>query len=348
MRAKSSHASECLKFFIRLAQISGASRNVVRVLQKPRTAEFFLHTNKRDPRILETGRLGSRSFEEAVAVTDLEIKKVSIPFEETFLPGYLCQVDREVRPLLIVQPGFDGTMEELYFGFAKAALERGVHCLVFEGPGQGSVIREQRIAFRPDWEHVIGPVVDFAVQQPMVDKSQLILCGISLGGLLAARALAFEKRIKIGIVNGAMWDFHELATQENKQLQACLECTRAAHEVDTIVYKMMESSATLRWAVGHGMYAFGADSPSDWMKKTRAYTLQDVIANISCQMVVVESDQDTLTGTQSQKLYKELLCPKERMVFTAAEGAGDHCQVGAPRRSVERVFNWLEKALMVH
>ena len=289
--------------------------------------------------------MGSRSFEESIALTDLEVKKVTIPYETMTLPGYLCQVDREARPLLIVQPGFDGTMEELYFGFAKAALERGLHCLVFEGPGQGSVIREQGLFFRPDWESVIGPVVDFAVQQPMVDKAHIVLCGISLGGLLAARALAFEKRIKIGIVNGAMWDFHELATQGNNQLQACLDSKRAAQEVDSIVYKMMESNATLRWAVGHGMYAFHANSPTDWMKKTRSYKLEDVIADISCQMLVVESDQDTLTGNQSQKLYTELCCPKERMVFTAAEGAGDHCQVGTPRRSIERVFNWLQETL---
>ena len=44
-----------------------------------------------------------------------------------------------------------------------AALARGYNCLIFEGPGQGELIREQRIPFRPDWEKVVTPVVDFAL-----------------------------------------------------------------------------------------------------------------------------------------------------------------------------------------
>jgi alpha-beta hydrolase superfamily lysophospholipase len=71
---------------------------------------------------------------------------VEIPFEGTTLPAYRCLVDdRKVkRPLLIIQTGFDGTAEELYYTVAVFALARGYNCLLFEGPGQGRVIREQR------------------------------------------------------------------------------------------------------------------------------------------------------------------------------------------------------------
>jgi len=33
------------------------------------------------------------------------------------------------------------------------------------------------------------------------------------------------------------------------------------------------------------------------------------------------------------------------MLFTAEEGAGEHCQVGAYMISNERIFNWLEETL---
>ena len=33
------------------------------------------------------------------------------------------------------------------------------------------------------------------------------------------------------------------------------------------------------------------------------------------------------------------------MLFTAAEGAEDHCQVGSPLLSAQRVFDWLEETL---
>ena len=49
------------------------------------------------------------------------------------------------------------------------ALARGYNALVFDGPGQQSMLFERHIPFRPDWEHVITPVVDFLRQRPEVD-----------------------------------------------------------------------------------------------------------------------------------------------------------------------------------
>jgi hypothetical protein len=37
---------------------------------------------------------------------------------------------------------------------------------------------------------------------------RIVLMGISLGGYLAPRAVAFEKRIKACIANGGVYDFH--------------------------------------------------------------------------------------------------------------------------------------------
>jgi dipeptidyl aminopeptidase/acylaminoacyl peptidase len=51
------------------------------------------------------------------------------------------------------------------------------------------------MVFRPDWEAVIGPVVDFALTRPEVDPDRIALMGISLGGYLAPRAASAEPRI---------------------------------------------------------------------------------------------------------------------------------------------------------
>ena len=77
------------------------------------------------------------------------------------------------------------------------AMQRGYHCLQFAGPGQGTAIRLQGLPFRPDWEKVVTPVVDFAVGLPGVDPERIALMGLSMGGALAPRAAAFEKRIKV-------------------------------------------------------------------------------------------------------------------------------------------------------
>lgn len=63
------------------------------------------------------------------------------PFEGATLPGYFFRAgdpgDDTPRPTVIPTNGYDGTVEELYFANAVAALERGYHVLAFDGPGQG-------------------------------------------------------------------------------------------------------------------------------------------------------------------------------------------------------------------
>ncbi|MEW6555150.1 MAG: hypothetical protein AB1384_12800 [Actinomycetota bacterium] len=73
------------------------------------------------------------------AIVHSPMEPVSIPYEDTALPGYFYAADGTgtSRPTIIIQTGFDGTQKELYSGGAAAALRRGYNCLTFEGPGQG-------------------------------------------------------------------------------------------------------------------------------------------------------------------------------------------------------------------
>ena len=69
-----------------------------------------------------------------------------------------------------------------------AALRRGYSCLLFDGPGQGTALMRDGLVSRPDWEHVVTPVVDWLVER--VPRARVALVGISFGGYLAARAAA--------------------------------------------------------------------------------------------------------------------------------------------------------------
>lgn len=309
-----------------------------------RTAEFFLHTNPKDPRILTTWRKSKECFLNAM---EPAVKQVRIPFEGTTLPGYLCLADGEGnRPLIIVQTGFDGTAEELYFVFAQAAVKRGYHCLIFEGPGQGGVIREQGIPFRTNWETVITPVVDYAYTIPQVEKERIALVGFSFGGYLVPRALAFEPRIKIGIVNGGVYDFHHVCMRNQPpELEQELDDPEAAKAIDNFILNAMKTNVLLRWVFGNGMYTFHAKTPSEWLRMTRAYQLKDVIGQIKCKMLVISSDHDFQMEGQSKAFYEAFQGPKEWMLFTEKEGAGEHCQVGAYTLSNERILNWLNNQL---
>lgn len=310
-----------------------------------RSAEFFLHNQPSDPRLVATWKKSRECFQNSLSCSKKKVSFVRIPYENTTLPGYLCFASEEKRPLVIVQSGFDGTAEELYFQIAVHANSRGFHCLLFEGPGQGEMIREQGIPFRYDWEKVVSPVVDFAEAQPYTDPSRIALYGLSFGGYLVPRALAFEKRIKLGIANGGVYDFHEVCTQGSKELDAALDLPEAAQEVDREIFEIMKKDPGIRWVFANGMYTFKASTPSQWLKSTRPYHLRDHAKNIACKMLVVDSENDHDMPGQSKKLFEALLSSKDFLYFSAKEGAGEHCQMGAYAYSNERIFNWISKHL---
>ena len=179
-------------------------------------AAFYLNTNPSDPRITPTWEKGLESFRKAIGLFSDKIETIEIPYDGTTLPGYFFnvsgkeygnsnndnnsnqkQVEKRKLPTLILSTGLDGAQEELYFLGVAAALERGYNCLTFEGPGQGTVVRKQKLHFRPDWEKVVSSVIDFALskRQKEVDPQRIALIGYSMGGYLAPRAAAFEDRI---------------------------------------------------------------------------------------------------------------------------------------------------------
>ncbi len=312
-----------------------------------RAAEFFLHTNPEDPRIVSVWKKSRDSFLKAAKLTGHPIIPVEIPFEGTTLPGYLCLVDksRTKRPLLIVHSGFDGTKEELYFETAYFAVKRGYNVLLFEGPGQGGVIRVQNLPFRPNWETVVRPVVDYAVTLKEVKAERIALMGISFGGYLAPRAVAFEKRIKACIANGGVYDFHMTARLTPAEDNS-LDTRESAEEIDKWIYAKMKSDPSFRWVMANGMFTFHAKSPSDWLKMTRPYTLKDVAEKITCPILIVDSEGDKDMPGQARKLFEALKSPKDFMLFTKEEGAEEHCQMGAILISNARILDWLDDIMM--
>ena len=66
---------------------------------------------------------------------------------------------------------------------------------------------------------------------------------------------------------------------------------------------------------------------------------------IACPTLVCEAEQDPFWQGQPQQLYEALTCPKPFLRFTAEEGAGEHCHVGAHTLFHERAFDWLDDVL---
>jgi dipeptidyl aminopeptidase/acylaminoacyl peptidase len=335
--------------FLKKRHNKSAREAYLRASNYYRTAEFFLHTDPADPRIIKTWKKSRESFQKAAKLSVHPIKFVRIPFEDTTLPGYLLLTDdsQKKRPLLIIHSGFDGTAEELYFEIGALAVKRGYNVLLFEGPGQGEVIREQKIPFRPNWETVVTPVVNFALELAEVDPEKIGLVGFSLGGFLAPRAAAFEHRFKVCVANGGVYDFYENAMKKcPPNMEEILQDKAASLEFDKEIMKEMKTDVDTGWFFANGMFTFKAATPSEFLRMLKPYNMKDSVKKIKSTMLVVDSEEDKDLPGQAKQLFEALESPKEFMLFTKEEGAEEHCQMGAIMISSERILNWLDDNLM--
>ncbi|MFE2526642.1 alpha/beta fold hydrolase [Streptomyces sp. NPDC059382] len=316
-----------------------------------RSAEFFQHGSPCDPRHDHAYDRSVACFQAAAALYTPRIEPVSIPYEGTTLPGYLYRVDDTgtPRPTLIMHSGFDGTAEELHFSGAPAAVERGYTVLTFDGPGQPGPRHHQGMVFRPDWENVITPVVDFAESLPEVDNHRIALLGSSMGGLLAPRAAAFEHRLAAVIAVDGVYDLGQISRRnmpgDRGQAERLLRA-ESAPELDAALEEIMARDATSRWAFNHGMYVMGVDTPRAFNASYLDYTLERGIAElIQCPTLVCDAAEDEFFKGQAEQLYEHLTCPRTLMLFTTEEGAGAHCHPGAMRLALARILNWLDTTL---
>ena len=315
-----------------------------------RASEFFLHSNPRDPRIASAYRKSVECYETCARLFEPPIEPVEIPYEHTSLPGYFHRVDASdhKRPLLIIHSGYDGSAQEVHNDGARAAVERGYNVLAFDGPGQFGPVHREGLTFRPDWEKVVTPVVDFALKLPGVNPQKIALMGISFGGYLAPRAAAFEKRIAALIANDGIYDYGAAnLTHVPAGMRAALEqslTAKEAPEVDKMIVASMEASPTVAWAITHGMYVMGAPAPRAYIAAALAYNLRDGVAEaITCPTLVCEAEGDIFFRGQPQQLFDHLTCPRTLMRFTESEGAGAHCQPGAGRLAYARMYDWVDQ-----
>ena len=313
-----------------------------------RVAEFLL-MDPEDLRIQTAWGNSKECFSKAAELFSppVEAEPIEIPYERTTLPGYLYKVGDyyDSSNTLIAHGGFDSTLEELYTSAAAPAIERGYNCLTFEGPGQGGVIRKQKIPFRHDWEKVVKPVVDYALttRTKEIDPKSIALMGISMGGYLAGRAAAFEHRISGCILyNGVFDGYDAIASSFPKSLLAAIE-NGNSEVVNAVLGILMESDPNIRFNIKHGMWTAGVNTPFELIQNSKNYTIKDVVQNIKCPTLVLDAEKDDSFPGQPKKVYDAFTCPKSYIRFTEQEGAEEHCQCGAPALSNQRIFDWLDQ-----
>ncbi|KAH7349787.1 Alpha/Beta hydrolase protein [Plectosphaerella cucumerina] len=315
-----------------------------------RQADFYNRADWTDPRINGFWLEQRAAFDKALAALPIPGERIQIPTDNFTIEAiwYSAAADRVKRPTLIIGNGYDASQEDSYHAFVVPALARGWNVITYEGPGQPTVRRNDDIGFIPDWEKVLTPVIDELLIRKgcFVDRDRLVLVGISMGGYLAARAAAFEPRIKALVLNGGVWDVYEgYSAQLTPDLMELLAAGKQ-EEFDEAALPLLDSPevpAGVRWGLAHGLWCFKQPSPYLWLKSLQQYTLEGVADNINVPVLVIDSELEGFFAGQP-KVVKDALGDKATYKFFNGT-AGYHVQVGAGQEWSRYQFAWLNKTL---
>jgi dienelactone hydrolase len=238
--------------------------------------------------------------------------------------------------------GSDGSILDMWIWGGAPATARGYHCLAFDGPGQGAALWLQQLHFRPDWEHVITPVVDFVLQRADVDPRRIVLQGVSQGGYWVPRAVAFEHRIAAAVADPGVWD---VSTSWSAHLPPPVLQLLNSGQKAQFDRVMREAGPRENATLAFRMRPYGFASPYDAFKAAQSYTLDGLVDRIRCPMLITDPEGEQFWPSQSQRLFDALPGSKTLARFTAAEGGDLHCEPKATGLRGQRMFDWLDATL---
>jgi esterase/lipase len=294
----------------------------------------------------------------AMKLSPTPAEAVSIPYSDGELPGwFLKPADDDVRrPTLIINNGSDGQEVDLLSQGGYAALKRGYNVVIFEGPGQGSQLFVHDVPFRPDWQNVVTPIVDWLEKRSDVAKDKIAIRGISFGGLLVPQAASQEHRLAAVVADPGslqtkddypplIQDVINAGTPE----QVNTEWTDVIAEGATPMQKFtLQKSMSIFTKEAHDSAMQGNLSSDfyDLWTAIEKYDVTGVIGQITSPTMVTEYEGDTFFTTQGQQMYDGLtVSDKNYVQFGSVDGTQYHCGPMNPQVVNEATLDWIDATI---
>jgi pimeloyl-ACP methyl ester carboxylesterase len=184
------------------------------------------------------------NYEKVAELAPYPLERVEIPFEGVELQcNFHMLPGRPKAPCVIFIPGCDMTKEVYPDPQVNHALNRGMHLLVMDGPGQGtSNLRGIKLTHDND-ERAVIEIAGWLQTRPEVDPDQIVVFAISMGSHWGLEAAASgDPRIKAVAGPWASYldKYYILDTfsPRYKQLFGYLTGAGSEEELDEIVAKM--------------------------------------------------------------------------------------------------------------
>jgi alpha-beta hydrolase superfamily lysophospholipase len=339
---------------LRGGHVVTARKAFLRASEYWRQSFFFLRHDVDDERLQRAWRRHREAFRAALPLLDCHAVTTEIPFDGVSMTGYLFRpADADTpRPTILAPCGMDSTAEAGYVATGYMALPRGYNFFVFEGPGQGGTLYEHRRPFRPDFEVPFADAFSWLLDQDGVHPHAVIVMGRSFGGYLGPRAAAFESRVAALVADPGQYDFASRIQIFTKSLGKSLgidnpdeflsRLLAADADLDAQLQKAVDGPRNIEW-YGSRMAAMGTETVGDFLRKQLQFSLAGIAANIRCPTLLTEGEGDF--AAQGELLFEHLTCERRLTTFTAAEGAGGHCEGLGSTLFEGYAFDWIDRIL---
>jgi len=296
-------------------------------------------------------KLSGRTFE-----------RIEIPYRDGIaIPAYFMRPenDGQRRKTVIINNGSDAQFVDVYAYGAAAAIERGYNALLFEGPGQGSLLFEKKICSTPDWAGVIAPLVDYLLGRSDVDPRRVALTGWSMGGNLVIRAASQEHRLAAVVADPGAVDLlapymehggDKIFGPDVPDRPAVWRAYKSSADF-TDAQKFLFAKRTEIFAPYLLEAARAGKVFSDIGSLVRAISAfaisPEMAAGVRAHVLVTDYELDPFFPGQPERLMQLLTSAASKTLhrFTIAEGAEYHCAPLAPQVRNEAVFDWLDAVL---
>ena len=313
-----------------------------------RAAEYYCGIA--DPRHAQLGLRSRACFLAAMQLHGHPLEALTLVLDGTPLPAYRVRPasagDAPCKTLMIVS-GYDGTLEETYLAYGRAALERGYQLLLFAGPGQMDTMRwHPHLAFMPETERVAALALDYLLARPDTDAARPALMGISFGGYFATRMAAHEPRIRALIANSPIVDLHAYMVSfvgfDPAQLPDAEDFRLA--DIDHIPDSVAPPQT--REMMRNLILRFGQDSFKRTYQRLRDFRVDgEGLARIRCPALGLVGSGEGAEPLAQHARFLRHVAGAEGHVFGPEEGAEGHCQSGNLAFSAAVALDWLDEAL---
>jgi 2,6-dihydroxypseudooxynicotine hydrolase len=251
----------------------------------------------------------TRAYAHAATLLSPPAHPFEVLFRRQLIKGFL-RLPRGTRPapVVVMFNGTNAVKEELHW-WGEAMLERGLAVITFDGPGLGRTWHRMSMVAEP--RPVGEAILDHIESWPQLDPQRIAFFGQSLGGYLAIRVAAHDRRVKAVAAISPPYsaDIYWNITLVSMRRELAALYNIAEHEMGASVDRI---------------------------------TLAESLPDLHAPLLVAGGGHDLITpGTEAWRIFEGARCERELIYYP--DGAHDCFNVLDDLRP--RITSWLARKL---